>query len=395
VKKLLRFAVEFGKIIALSFVELLEIVLFFLVLISPGIIINYKSIAAFFNEGPVDLFMTITGFNIPELVFGSMLVSLKLIFLSIAISSFFGLLIAFIDSFSLDFHWLPSVFVLASAIPVFIISFYLPAVLSVVFLVSIHLMLLSKNNNKILSYLASLIAFFVFSTVTLAYCYKIGVMDVMLRVPPPYLPKFLWVTLGKIIAFSTTATEVYIPYALPLVILAAFIFFAKKYPVQRSLNSFIALGFFAMYGIILYSYSTKIESTYLLAPVLSLAIGNLVIGEFIQKIRHGIAEEMQFDYIKAAFARGASLWVHLRKQIFILLLNTIKSQFIVLLSLTVIVEKIYNIEGMGFLVWEYATQQADIITVSWIVASSIVLVWCFNNIINVCVFAISPPVKKR
>jgi len=395
VKKIWRFSVESGKIIALSFIELLEIVIFFLILVSPGIIINYTSIVDFFKDAPVDLFMTITGFSIPELIFGSLLVSLKLIFLSIAISSFFGLLIALIDSFSMDFHWLPSVFVLASAIPVFIISFYLPAVLCVVFLVSIHLMLLSKNKNKILSYLSSVAAFFVFSTTTIAYCYKIGVLDVIVRVPPPYLPDFLGANLEKIITFSITATEVYIPYAVPLVILGAFIFFAKKYPLQRSLSTFITLGFSAMYGIILYSYSAKIENTYLLAPVLSLAIGNLVIGEFIQKIRHGIAEEMQFDYIKAAFSRGASLWVHLRKQIFILLLNTIKSQFIVLISMTVIVEKIYNIEGIGFLVWEYATQQSDIITVSWIVASSIVLVWVFNSIINMWVFAISPPVKKR
>lgn len=390
-KKLKRLTFEITKAVSKSLLDLVGLVVIFLILLSPGIIINYKSITEFFNEGSVDLFMTVTGFSIPELIYNSLSVSLQLIFFSLAISILFGLLIAITDSFTLDFHWLPSLFLVLSAIPVFITAFYLPAILCAVFLVCIFLLFLIRP-KKILTHVAALFAFALFAVTSISYSWKVGALDNIIN-NSQKLP--FNINLGKVINFSRIATELYIPYIIPTIILILFLFFAKKYPLHFSLTLFVSVGLSVVFCVIFHCYRSNIENIYLLAPVLSLAIGNLVIGEFIQRIRHGIREEMQFDYIKAAVARGAPIWNHIKKKILILVLNTIKSQFIVLISLTVIVEKIYNLEGLGFLVWEYATQQSDVVTVAWIVSSSIILVWLFNNIINLFVFSISPPSRQK
>ncbi len=373
-----------------SIFDLVEIVFFFLLLISPGIILNYESIKAFIKESP-SLFVSVTGFNVISLISNSTGVSLKLILCSIIISTFFGLLIALVDSFSYNFHWLPNLFILISAIPIFIIAFYIPFILSIAFLVCMHLLLLSKEKNKAQGYLFSLFAFAAFISITVAYCAKIGALDSVVNLPPSYLPGFINSNIKEIIAASTTITENFLPYLVPLSVVFAALFFFRKEPLQISLNIFVSTGFMLVYLVILYCYRASIGNTYLLAPVLSLSIGNLVIGQFIQQLRHGIKEEMQFEYIKAAMARGAPIWVHIKKKVFILTLDTVKSQFIVLISLTVIVEKIYNLDGLGFLIWEYATQQSDIITVSWIVLFSIFLIWGSNNIIKLLVFFVSPP----
>jgi hypothetical protein len=280
--------------------------------------------------------------------------------------------------------------VIVSTIPVFVTAFYLPYILFLV-LALIMLMSLSFLREKpfVLAGLGG--ASLMVAITTLAYAGKIGYLDSWMRSRPLYMPGFIWSHLGSIMKKTAFLTESIMPPAGFIILCVVFLIYRKKYPLKSSLISVIFLGAISTLGILVYGYGTRVEGTYLLGPILTLSLGNLVLGLFINQIKEGVAEELQRDYIKAAAARGASLWNHLKRKILLIVLNTLKSQFALLLSLTIIVEKIYNLEGIGYLAWEYATQVADFVTVTWIMGLCFLLVWILNNLLDICIFFLSPP----
>lgn len=367
-----------------TILDLFAGIVLFLIIIAPLVYYNFPDITQ-----QHDIYLSSTGFYIPDLLSDSLYISLKLIFCSLAISGYFGLCVSLTGTFSRRYYWLPSLFVIISTIPIFITAYYLPYILFVVFVFVLFLSMPSLGDKPFipLGISAVLIAL---SVVAISYASKIGYLDIMSRAKPVFMPDWIWGNFGSITGYSIIVTENIMPVAGIIFISLVFLVYYKKYPLNASLIITLASGALAVYAIIIYGYRTQVEDTYLLGPILTLSVGNLVLGLFINQIQAGITEELQHDYIKAAVAKGASVWNHLSRKILLIVLNTLKSQFALLLSLTIVVEKIYNLEGIGYLAWEYATQEADFVTVAWIMGLCFVLVWVFNTLMDIAIFFLSP-----
>ncbi|HLP42154.1 MAG TPA: ABC transporter permease [Fibrobacteria bacterium] len=93
-------------------------------------------------------------------------------------------------------------------------------------------------------------------------------------------------------------------------------------------------------------------------PVLVLAVGNGTIGEFVRFISHEVQQVNGAMFIKAARARGSHLWRHFFKSMILPIMSIVVTNMAVLLGGLVVVERIFNFRGLGWLSWE-ATLKRD------------------------------------
>ncbi len=99
-------------------------------------------------------------------------------------------------------------------------------------------------------------------------------------------------------------------------------------------------------------------AAYYLLPILVLALGNGSFGEFVRFIS---LEAQSLDgamYITAARARGVKLWPHFFRSILPPVFNIAVTHVAVLMGGLVVVERIFNFHGLGWLSWE-ATLKRD------------------------------------
>ncbi len=89
-----------------------------------------------------------------------------------------------------------------------------------------------------------------------------------------------------------------------------------------------------------------------------LAVGNGTVGEFVRFISLEVQNVNGAMFIKAARARGAGLWRHFFKSMVLPLFNIVVTNMAVLLGGLVVVERIFNFHGLGWLSWE-ATLKRD------------------------------------
>lgn len=129
------------------------------------------------------------------------------------------------------------------------------------------------------------------------------------------------------------------------------------------------LGYIALalvFGVFKFFVTTPPEGTfkfwpvasYYLLPILVLSIGNGTIGEFVRFISLEVQSVNGAMFIKAARARGSSLWKHFFKSMVLPIFNIIVTNMAVLLGGLVVVERIFNFHGLGWLSWE-ATLKRD------------------------------------
>ncbi|HKP96327.1 MAG TPA: ABC transporter permease [Fibrobacteria bacterium] len=93
-------------------------------------------------------------------------------------------------------------------------------------------------------------------------------------------------------------------------------------------------------------------------PIFVLAVGNGTIGEFVRFISLEVQNVNGAMFIKAARARGSSLWRHFFRSMVLPIFNIIVTNMAVLLGGLVVVERIFNFHGLGWLSWE-ATLKRD------------------------------------
>ena len=93
-------------------------------------------------------------------------------------------------------------------------------------------------------------------------------------------------------------------------------------------------------------------------PILVLAVGNGTIGEFVRFVSLEVQNVNSSMFIKAARARGSNLWRHFFKSMILPVFNIVVSNLAVLLGGLVVVERIFNFHGLGWLSWE-ATLKRD------------------------------------
>ena len=98
--------------------------------------------------------------------------------------------------------------------------------------------------------------------------------------------------------------------------------------------------------------------SYYSLPIGVLAVGNGTIGEFVRFISLEVQNVNGAMFIKAARARGSRLWKHFFRSMILPIFNIIVTNMAVLLGGLVVVERIFNFHGLGWLSWE-ATLKRD------------------------------------
>ncbi len=93
-------------------------------------------------------------------------------------------------------------------------------------------------------------------------------------------------------------------------------------------------------------------------PILVLALGNGSYGEFVRFISLEVQNINGAMFIRAARARGVRLWPHFLRSMVLPIFNIAVTNIAVLLGGLVVVERIFNFHGLGWLSWE-ATLKRD------------------------------------
>jgi ABC-type dipeptide/oligopeptide/nickel transport system permease component len=98
---------------------------------------------------------------------------------------------------------------------------------------------------------------------------------------------------------------------------------------------------------------------YFMVPILVLGIGNGTMSEVIRHLREEMSRVMAEDYIRAARAKGASVWGHAFKEGFLIpVTEIVASKIPFIIGGAVIVEQVFNWPGMGRMAWQ-AAQDRD------------------------------------
>jgi peptide/nickel transport system permease protein len=93
-------------------------------------------------------------------------------------------------------------------------------------------------------------------------------------------------------------------------------------------------------------------------PILVLAVGNGTVGEFVRFISLETQALDRSMHLRAARARGSGLFTHLSRGLVLPVYNIVVTNMAVLLGGLVVVERVFNFHGLGWLSWE-ATLKRD------------------------------------
>lgn len=104
-----------------------------------------------------------------------------------------------------------------------------------------------------------------------------------------------------------------------------------------------------------YAGTAKFNFLYFLLPIIVLGVGNGAISEIIRHLNAQLERVLSEDYIKAAKAKGASIWRHSFKEGMLIPVTTmVVAKIPFILGGAVIVEQVFNWPGMGRLAWQAA-----------------------------------------
>lgn len=153
--------------------------------------------------------------------------------------------------------------------------------------------------------------------------------------------------------------------AVPIAVFSAL----RRYPILSwglTLLAYIlsALPVFWFGYIIIYIFTQKfnifpfLSAEYTgaaLLPIVVLGVGNGTISEIIRHLNTQLERVLAEDYIKAAKAKGASIWRHSFKEGMLIPITTmVVAKIPFILGGAVIVEQVFNWPGMGRLAWQAA-----------------------------------------
>ncbi len=132
---------------------------------------------------------------------------------------------------------------------------------------------------------------------------------------------------------------------------------------------------------------------YYVMPLFVLAMGNGTLGEFVRVISLEIKTVNQSLYIKAARSRGAFLLLHFIKPVIIPFLSVIISRFAVLIGGVIVVERIFNRRGIGWLTWE-ATLNRDFYVIMSVTLLLSILIRLLMFLHEMLSYTLDPRLRK-
>ena len=137
--------------------------------------------------------------------------------------------------------------------------------------------------------------------------------------------------------------------------------------------------------------STEAPTSELILPAAVLAIG--IMATLMRILRASVAEGLHADYLRTARAKGLKegrvIGVHLMRNVMAPALNVLGLEFAALLGGTVIVEGIFNIKGIGGLIYR-AIQDREQLTVSTVVTLVIVFYLVINLVVDIVCAQLDP-----
>lgn len=90
----------------------------------------------------------------------------------------------------------------------------------------------------------------------------------------------------------------------------------------------------------------------ILLPVTALTLGDGMIIDMYNRIKHDTLVLMQQPWIKGLKARGVSIRYHIARGMVLPVFNSVSSKITFLISGAIIVEYIFSWQGLGFLIWQ-------------------------------------------
>jgi microcin C transport system permease protein len=126
-------------------------------------------------------------------------------------------------------------------------------------------------------------------------------------------------------------------------------------------------------------------------PVISFVIGNFAMLTILTK--NSVIENLSQDYVKTAFAKGLPekrvIFVHALRNSLIPITTGIGSFLGLILAGSILIEKVFNIQGMGLLAFNSIINRDYPVTMGILVISSLLML--FGNILSDMIYAWADP----
>ncbi len=190
---------------------------------------------------------------------------------------------------------------------------------------------------------------------------------------------------------NTTSIVVFIGYAIPnyvvaIILLITFASWLDIFPLGGfTSDEFDSMGFFGKIGDIIY---------HAILPLISYMAGSFAVMTFMMK--NSLMDHLASDFIRTAIAKGLpfkkAILKHALKNSLIPLATHFGNNISLILMGSYLVEKIFNIDGMGLLGLESVIERDYPVVMGTLVISS--LLFMIGNILSdICVAVVDPRVR--
>ena len=125
---------------------------------------------------------------------------------------------------------------------------------------------------------------------------------------------------------------------------------------------------------------------YLLAVVV-LAIGNGTLSDLLLHLSEEVEKVRHQEYILSAWARGARAVRHMALNLLVPTFTLVVNKITFMLGGVVVVEAVFNINGVGWMIWRAANQRdiPVVMAVSFIIAGGVALLQLVSDLLQVAV----------
>ncbi|MBN1901775.1 ABC transporter permease subunit [Candidatus Sumerlaeota bacterium] len=184
---------------------------------------------------------------------------------------------------------------------------------------------------------------------------------------------------------------IFIGYAIPGFALGALllVLFAVK-------KSWFPLGGFVSENFASFSFWAKMKDIFhhAVLPIICYMIGSFAVMTMLMK--NSLMENMASDYVKTALAKGLSwkraVFVHAFRNSLIPLATSFGNNISLILTGSVLIERVFNIKGIGLLVYESIVARDYPVVLGMIVIGSLLLL-VGNLLSDLCVAFVDPRVR--
>jgi len=128
---------------------------------------------------------------------------------------------------------------------------------------------------------------------------------------------------------------------------------------------------------------------YQFLPMIVLGVGNGTLGEFVRLLQLEIENTNQALYIKSARARGAFLFPHFFRPVLLSFITILVSRFAILLGGVIVVERIFNRRGLGWLTWE-STLNRDFFVLMGVAFLTVLVIRIFILAQEIIIYQLDP-----